>query len=84
MGVSEQTFDTWKRKYAGLGVSELREWKVLPAENQKWKQLVADRSLDTHILQEVLAKKHGSPPASGSWRTNGVSSTTSPAIGRAG
>ena len=57
MGVSEQTFYTWKRKYAGLGVSELRELKVLQAENQKWKQLVADLSLDKHILQEVLAKK---------------------------
>jgi putative transposase len=58
MGVSEQTFYTWKRKYAGLGVSELRELKVLQAENQKLKQLVADLSLDKHILQEVLAKKH--------------------------
>ena len=57
MGVSEQTFYTWKRKYAGLGVSELRELKVLQAENQKLKQLVADLSLDKHILQEVLAKK---------------------------
>jgi len=58
LGVSEQTFYTWKRKYAGLGVSELRELKVLQAENQKLKQLVADLSLDKHILQEVLAKKH--------------------------
>ncbi len=57
MGVSEQTFYTWKRKYAGLGVSELREMKVLQAENHKLKQLVADLSLDKHILQEVLAKK---------------------------
>jgi len=57
MGVSEQTFYTWKRKYAGLGVSELRELKLLQAENHKLKQLVADLSLDKHILQEVLAKK---------------------------
>jgi putative transposase len=57
LGVSEQTFYTWKKKYAGLGVSELRELKVLQAENQKLKQLVADLSLDKHILQEVLAKK---------------------------
>ncbi len=25
MGISEQTFYTWKRKYAGMGISELRE-----------------------------------------------------------
>ena len=24
MGVSQQTFYTWKRRYAGLGISELR------------------------------------------------------------
>lgn len=56
MGISEQTFYTWK-KDAGLGVSELRELKVLQAENRKLKQLVADLSLDKHILQEVLSKK---------------------------
>ena len=38
-------------------MSELRELKVLQAENHKLKQLVADLSLDKHILQEVLAKK---------------------------
>lgn len=58
MGVSEQTFYTWKRKYSGLGVSELRELKVLQAENHQLKQLVADLSLDKHILQELVAKKH--------------------------
>jgi putative transposase len=57
MGISEQTFYTWKKKYAGLGVSELRELKALQEENRKLKQLVADLSLDKHILQEVLSKK---------------------------
>ena len=55
LGVSEQTFYTWKRKYRGLGVSELRKLKQL--ENRKLKTLVADLTLDKHILQEVLAKK---------------------------
>ena len=58
MGISEQTFYAWKRKYAGLGVSELRELRELREENRKLKQLVADLSLDKHILQEVLSKKH--------------------------
>jgi len=57
MGVSEQTFYAWKKKYAGLGVSELRELRALQEENRKLKQLVADLSLDKHILQEVLSKK---------------------------
>jgi len=56
-GISENTFYTWKRKYAGIGVSELRELRQLREENAKLKRLVADLSLDKHILQEVLAKK---------------------------
>ena len=57
MGVSEQTFYRWKKVYGGLGVGELRRVKQLEDENRKLKQLVADLSLDKHILQEVLSKK---------------------------
>lgn len=57
MGISEQTFYTWKRKYAGMGISELRELRQLRQENRKLKTLVADLTLDKHMLQEVLSKK---------------------------
>jgi len=57
MGVSEQAFYRWKRKYAGMGVTELRKLKQLEQENRQLKKLVADLSLDKHILQEVLSKK---------------------------
>ena len=57
MGISEQTFYTWKRKYAGMGISELRELRQLREENRKLKTLVADLTLDKHMLQEVLSKK---------------------------
>ena len=57
MGVSEQTFYRWKKLYGGLGTGELRRLKQLEEENRKLKQLVADLSLDKHILQDVLAKK---------------------------
>jgi putative transposase len=57
VGISEQTFYTWKRKYAGLGLSELRELRQLREENAKLKQLVADLSLDRHLLQEIVRKK---------------------------
>jgi putative transposase len=56
-GISENTFYTWKRKYVGIGVSELRELRQLREENARLKRLVADLSLDKHILQDVLAKK---------------------------
>jgi len=57
LGVSEQTFYRWKKKYAGLGVAELRRLKQLEEENSKLKQLVADLSLDKKMLQDVLSKK---------------------------
>jgi len=57
MGVSPQAFYSWKRKYAGLGLSDLRELRQLREENRKLKTLVADLTLDKHILQEVLSKK---------------------------
>jgi putative transposase len=57
MGISEQTYYRWKKVYGGLGVGELRRVKQLEDENRKLKQLVADLSLDKHILQDVLAKK---------------------------
>ena len=57
MGISDATFYYWKKKYGGMGVSELGRLKQLEEENSRLKKLVADLSLDKHILQEVLAKK---------------------------
>ena len=50
MGVSEATFYNWRKKYKGLGISEVRELRLLRDENRKLKQLVADLSLDKHIV----------------------------------
>ena len=57
MGVYQQTYFRWKKQYAGLGVSELRRLKQLEEENSSLKRLVADLSLDSRMLQEVLEKK---------------------------
>ena len=57
LGVTQQTFYRWKKRFAGMGVAEVRRLKQLEEENRKLKQLVADLSLDKHILQEVIAKK---------------------------
>jgi len=56
-GISQQTFYLWKKKYAGLGLNELRELRQLREENAKLKRLVADLSLDRHVLQEIVQKK---------------------------
>jgi len=56
LGISDATFYNWKKKYGGLGPSELRRLRQLEEENTKLKKLVADLSLDKIMLQEVLAK----------------------------
>ena len=56
MGVSEATFYTWKKKYGHLGVTELRRLRQLEDENNRLKQLVADLTLDKHMLSEALRK----------------------------
>ncbi len=57
LGVTEQTFSRWKRKFAGLGIAELRRLRQLEDENRRLKQLVADLTLDKQMLQEVITKK---------------------------
>ncbi len=57
MGVADATFYRWKKAYAGMGVSEIRRLKQLEEENAKLKRLVADLSLDRHVLQEIVRKK---------------------------
>ena len=57
IGISQATFYAWKKKYGGMGVSELRRLRQLEEQNRKLKQLVADLSLDKIMLQDVLKKK---------------------------
>ena len=57
MGISEATYYNWKKKYGGLGVSEVRRLKQLEEENSRLKRMVADLSLDKQMLQDVLSKK---------------------------
>lgn len=57
LGVTETTFYAWKKKYAGLGVPELKKLKSQDEEIGRLKRLVADLMLDKQILQDVIAKK---------------------------
>jgi putative transposase len=57
LGVTEQTYYRWKKKYGGLGVGEVRRLRQLEEENRQLKKLVADLSLDKQMLQDVLRKK---------------------------
>jgi putative transposase len=57
VGISEQTFYRWKKKYVGLEVDQVRQLKQLQEENTRLKRLVADLTLDRAMLQDVLSKK---------------------------
>lgn len=57
LGVSEATFYVWKKRYGHLGVSEVRRVRHLEEENSRLKRLVADLTLDKHMLAEALRKK---------------------------
>lgn len=56
-GITNATFYTWKRKYNGVEVAELKKMKELEAENAKLKRLVANLSLDNLILKDINSKK---------------------------
>jgi putative transposase len=56
-GISEASFYAWRKKYGGLMPSEMKRLKQLEEENQRLKKLVADLSLDTEMLQDVIRRK---------------------------
>ncbi len=55
-GSSEETFYTWKKQHARLGISQLRELRQMREENGRLTRLVADMSLDPQILREFVSK----------------------------
>jgi len=57
LGITDQTYYTWRKNYGGPGVSRLALLRQIERENQKLKQMVVNLSLDKHRLQEALAKR---------------------------
>ncbi|MCG6398900.1 IS3 family transposase [Vibrio fluvialis] len=56
-GISDATFYTWRKKYAGLDVSEARRLKALEDENARLKKLLAETLLDAEALKIALSQK---------------------------
>jgi putative transposase len=56
-GISEATFYTWKTKYGGMQVTEVKRIKELEEENRRLKKMYADLSLQHDITKEALTKK---------------------------
>ncbi len=77
MGISEATFYNWKKKFGGMGVTELRRLRQLEEENQRLKRLVADFSLDKEMRRccRKLSKKSseaGSEASGGAFSAGGL------------
>jgi putative transposase len=60
-GISDATFYTWRSKYGGLEISEMRRLRQLEDENRRLKSIVADQALDIRALKDVLAKNGYGP-----------------------
>ena len=53
IGVSEQTYYRWRKKYGGMGSEQLKELKRLQKENERLRKAVSDLTLDKLILSEA-------------------------------
>lgn len=56
-GVSAETIYTWRRKYGGMSVDEVKRLKELERENARLKRLLAERDLEIDVMKEIAAKK---------------------------
>lgn len=72
MGISEATFYNWKKKFGGMGVTELRRLRQLEEENQRLKRLVADLSLDDAAGSYQKSSEAGSEASGGAFSAGGL------------
>ena len=56
-GVSDATYYNWRKRYGGMGRSQLHEFKTMEKENSRLKKIVAELSLDNRMLKHLVEKK---------------------------
>lgn len=54
VGISDATYYNWRKRFGGMGRSQLSEMKSLAKENARLKKIVAELELDKLILKESL------------------------------
>jgi transposase-like protein len=54
VGISDATYYNWRKRFGGMGKSQLLEFKALEKENNRLKKIVAELELDKLILKEGL------------------------------
>jgi len=61
-GISDQSIHRWRKTFAGMEVSDVRELKRLREENARLKKLVAERDFEVEVMKEIQAKNVWSAP----------------------
>ena len=56
-GISKATLYNWRKKYAGMDASHLKEMKALQEENRRLKQMYAELMLDHQLAKKIIEKK---------------------------
>lgn len=57
LGIHKGTFYTWRKRYSGMEVSQLKELKALKEENSKLKRMYADQAIQLEMAKDVISKK---------------------------
>src|SRR5262249_60825322 len=57
-GVSEQTIYSWRKRFGGFEVNDVRRLRQLETENARLKKLVAERDLEIEVMKEVASKNY--------------------------
>ncbi|MEM9547575.1 MAG: transposase [Bacteroidota bacterium] len=57
LGINKGTFYSWRKKYGGMEVSQLKRLKELEAENSKLKRMFAEQALQLEMAKDVISKK---------------------------
>jgi putative transposase len=56
-GISPATYYSWKSKYGGMSVPDLKRLRELEEENARLKRMYADLSLENQALKDLISKK---------------------------
>ena len=57
IGVTEQTYYRWKKKYGDMELADAKRLKELEKENSEFKKMLAESMLENRVLKEVNSKK---------------------------
>jgi len=57
LGINKGTFYSWRKKYGGMEVSQMKLLKELQEENSKLKRMYAEQALRLEMAKDVISKK---------------------------